>query len=227
VDGCGSEEKASGAYYSVGCTAPNEHYERVKTVLPLIEDLYAQACSVPGGDGCPLVMPPFPPTPPTTGCLQLTSDFCPAGGCFCYAGIHEGVDIVGVRGEQIYAPFDGSVIDVIDGCIEGDGTCGGGWGNHLVVKQDATNFHILYAHLQDILVLPGEHVTKGRVLGHVDNTGRSGGDHLHFEVNTNANPRTDDVGKDDPRKYFTCIPKEPTCKDSTKDEFCPPTGETK
>ena len=173
-------------------------------------------------------MPPFPPTPPTTGCLQLTSDFCPAGSpaCFCYSGIHEGVDIVGIRGEQIYAPFDGKVTNVISGCVAGDRGCGGGWGNHVVIKQDGTDFHALYAHLMDIIVLEGESVTKGRVLGHINNTGLSDGDHLHFETAPGGNPKFG-VAVQDPRNFFSCIPKEPTCKDSTKDQFCPATGETK
>ena len=204
---CGNEEMASGAYLSVGCTAPNEHYERVKTVLPTIEDLYSQTCTVPTGDTCPLVMPPFPPTPPTTGCLFLTGDFCPSGGCACYTGVHEGVDIVGQRAEPIYAVYDGTIIDVIAGCATGSSWgCGDGWGNHVVLKDKDSNFHVLYAHLLDIFVSPGNSVGKGQLIGHVDDSGSSLGDHLHFEVNTTANPRSDDAGKVDPRSYFSCIP---------------------
>jgi murein DD-endopeptidase MepM/ murein hydrolase activator NlpD len=49
----------------------------------------------------------------------------------------------------------------------------------------------VYGHLSGFAVLPGEHVTRGQVIGYVGQSGRATGPHLHYEVrvhNVAVNP---------------------------------------
>ncbi|MEM7340218.1 MAG: DUF3011 domain-containing protein [Actinomycetota bacterium] len=55
-----------------------------------------------------------------------------------------------------------------------------GWGNTVVVRDDATGSCWLYAHLASVDVFVGEGVTKRTVLGGSGNTGNSSGPHLHM-----------------------------------------------
>ena len=43
-----------------------------------------------------------------------------------------------------------------------------------------------YAHLQAFKVEPGEAVRRGDIIGFVGSTGRSTGDHVHYEVLANG-----------------------------------------
>lgn len=47
---------------------------------------------------------------------------------------------------------------------------------------DGAVWQSLYAHLQKRLVTAGENVTQGQIVGLMGNTGRSSGQHLHFEL---------------------------------------------
>jgi murein DD-endopeptidase MepM/ murein hydrolase activator NlpD len=53
----------------------------------------------------------------------------------------------------------------------------------------------LYAHASAIAVTNGQEVKKGQVIAYVGNTGRSTGNHLHWEV-------WKDRAKTDPLGYF-------------------------
>ena len=48
----------------------------------------------------------------------------------------------------------------------------------------------LYAHMLSgsRTVLPGDKVVRGQVIGKVGSTGKSSGDHLHFEVRIKGSP---------------------------------------
>jgi murein DD-endopeptidase MepM/ murein hydrolase activator NlpD len=39
-----------------------------------------------------------------------------------------------------------------------------------------------YGHLQKVLVRPGQKVTIGKIIGKMGSTGRSTGQHLHYEI---------------------------------------------
>ena len=71
--------------------------------------------------------------------------------------------------------------------------CGGGlWfcdgatiglGHCLAVELDhGHDVLTIYGHLSAVAVVPGQHVTRGQVIGYVGESGRATGPHLHYEV---------------------------------------------
>lgn len=104
-------------------------------------------------------------------------------------GNHAGIDIPAPKGTPILAAKSGVVITSVYGS-------GSSWsyGNYVVVSHsDGTS--TLYAHMSRRSVSEGQTVKQGDKLGEVGTTGRSTGNHLHFEVRVNGNRR-------DPVDYF-------------------------
>lgn len=94
---------------------------------------------------------------------------------------HEGVDIPARSGSNILAARDGRVI--FSGRMRG-------YGRVVVVKHDG-GYHTVYAHNQKNYAKKGQKVSSGEVIALVGNSGRSTGNHLHFEIrknNVNQNP---------------------------------------
>ncbi len=92
--------------------------------------------------------------------------------------MHEGLDIAAPRGTPIYATGDGVVAFV-------------GWqhGYGRVVKiRHAFGFETVYAHLSRARVKRGQHVKRGDRIGDMGSTGRSTGNHVHYEVRINDRP---------------------------------------
>jgi murein DD-endopeptidase MepM/ murein hydrolase activator NlpD len=102
---------------------------------------------------------------------------------------HGGIDISVPNGTPILAAADGmvTVANVTD-------SYGGGWGYYVKINHNAT-YDTLYAHCSSIAVRRGEQVKKAQVIAYVGNTGRSTGDHLHWEVYVNGE-------RDDALNYF-------------------------
>lgn len=103
---------------------------------------------------------------------------------------HTGIDIPAARGTPIYAAKSGVVITSVYGS-------GSSWsyGNYVVISHsDGTS--TLYAHMSSRAVSKGQTVKQGDVIGYVGTTGRSTGNHLHFEVRVNGQ-------RTDPLYYFT------------------------
>ena len=97
---------------------------------------------------------------------------------------HSGTDIAAPNGTPILAAADGTVVTA-----NGVDNWGGSYGYY--VKLDHGNgLQTLYAHCQAICVTTGQQVQAGQVIGYVGSTGRSTGNHLHFEVYENGQ-RTD------------------------------------
>lgn len=97
-------------------------------------------------------------------------------------GGHEGVDISGKLGEEVYAIRKGEVVYILDHCENfKDRWCGNGWGNHIVIKH-SKNFYSRYAHLSKVNVEIGEIVESGELIGLLGSSGLSDGPHLHFEI---------------------------------------------
>lgn len=111
---------------------------------------------------------------PTNG--RITSKWGPRGGRF-----HYGVDIGAPRGTAIVASASGTIVKTITGCREGSRSCGGGYGNYVVIKH-GNGTKTLYAHMSKVSVAYGAKVKQGQKIGTIGNTGRSSGPHTHFEI---------------------------------------------
>lgn len=90
---------------------------------------------------------------------------------------HKGMDIVAPAGTPIYAAAGGTVTY--------SGWDTSGYGYKIVIKHSDT-YETLYAHCSALYVKKGDKVAKGETVGAVGTTGRSTGNHLHFEVHKNG-----------------------------------------
>jgi murein DD-endopeptidase MepM/ murein hydrolase activator NlpD len=86
--------------------------------------------------------------------------------------LHEGVDFVANAGTPIYASA-GGVVDYAG--------LDGSYGN-MVEIDHGNNIVTRYAHASKVLVKVGQVVRRGQEIAEVGSTGRSTGNHLHFEV---------------------------------------------
>jgi murein DD-endopeptidase MepM/ murein hydrolase activator NlpD len=96
--------------------------------------------------------------------------------------IHRGLDFVGINHEKIISPSNGKV--VLAGRYSN-------YGNAIVIDH-GYGVTTRYGHLHAIKVKPGQIVKKGDIIALQGNTGRSTGQHLHYEVrykNTPLNPK--------------------------------------
>lgn len=85
---------------------------------------------------------------------------------------HSGIDLAGDRGDPVYAAAQGRVL-----------TAGwsGGYGRYIEIDH-GFGITTLYGHCTRLLVSEGDVVRQGQKIGLMGSTGRSTGDHLHFEV---------------------------------------------
>ncbi|MBW5471702.1 peptidoglycan DD-metalloendopeptidase family protein [Brevibacillus formosus] len=95
---------------------------------------------------------------------------------------HTGIDLVKPAYANIQTFIAGTVVYAGMGK---KGTGVGGFGNTVIIK-DKNNYLQLYAHLTDCCVTVGQYVERGQVIGRQGNTGKSAGQHLHFEVRKNG-----------------------------------------
>lgn len=96
---------------------------------------------------------------------------------------HDGIDLGAAKGTAIRAAKDGTVETVSYGTT--------GYGYHLTIDHGG-GLVTLYGHCSEILVSEGQTVKAGDVIARVGSTGKSTGNHLHFEVRVNGtakNPR--------------------------------------
>jgi len=98
------------------------------------------------------------------------------GDVGAWARYHTGFDFSAPIGTPIHAPTAGVVEHA------GSGGEAGGWAGSYVVLRHADGTQTLYAHMSSISVHVGEKVAGSDLLGHVGQTGRAFGPHLHFEV---------------------------------------------
>lgn len=91
---------------------------------------------------------------------------------------HSGLDLSGPHGTKVLSTGDGKVV-----AAGRDGAYG-----NAVDVQHGFGLMTRYAHLSQVLVKEGQAVKKGDVLGIQGSTGRSTGEHVHYEVRYNKRP---------------------------------------
>jgi murein DD-endopeptidase MepM/ murein hydrolase activator NlpD len=112
------------------------------------------------------------------GCTSFTFEpidlACPGGHW------HSGIDLAAARGTPVMATLPGIVTVYVSVT---------GYGLHVIIDHGG-GLSSLYGHLNTVLVLSGEYVDAGEVIGTVGSTGNATGPHLHFEI------RRDGVAED-------------------------------
>lgn len=96
--------------------------------------------------------------------------------------MHRGMDVAARKGAPVVSPAEGTV------SFAGKN---GSYGNTVMVFH-GYGVSTLYAHMEDVLVRPGQRVSRGDILGTIGSSGRSTGTHLHYEVTVHGvsvNPR--------------------------------------
>ncbi|KTE43602.1 hypothetical protein ATE62_03980 [Sphingopyxis sp. HIX] len=111
---------------------------------------------------------------------------------------HHGLDIPGGAGTPILASAPGRV------AFAGPA---GGYGRMVEIDHGG-GLATRYAHLSQILVARGQAVSLQQPIALMGSTGRSTGNHLHFEVRLNGRPT-------DPLGWFGAAPPAPTPRSMT------------
>jgi murein DD-endopeptidase MepM/ murein hydrolase activator NlpD len=111
---------------------------------------------------------------------------------------HPGIDIEAPYGTPVRAAGDGEVADA---------NMGAGYGRQVVLDH-GHDLITLYGHLSAVAVVPGQHVTRGQVIGYVGQSGRATGPHLHYEVRIHKVPVN-------PHKYLRTTYEQAVANDTT------------
>jgi murein DD-endopeptidase MepM/ murein hydrolase activator NlpD len=91
---------------------------------------------------------------------------------------HNGVDLAASIGTPVLAAEDGEVVATGNQ----DAYCyRGAYGKFIVIKHN-DNLVTLYGHLSKQIVVKGDVVKRGQVIGYSGMTGYATGPHLHFTV---------------------------------------------
>ena len=98
-----------------------------------------------------------------------------------YSSGHKGVDICAAAGTPIYATASGTVTKA------GYERAGAGRGyGYSVIISHGSGYTSVYAHCLSLTVHAGQSVKQGQLIGYVGSTGRSSGNHCHFEIRLNG-----------------------------------------
>ena len=116
----------------------------------------------------------YPDGFPMPGHLEVSSEYGVRGNPFGGGGyeMHEGIDFLGDEGDIIAATGEGKVT------MAGPN---GGYGNSVTIDH-GYGYETLYAHMSKVRVKVGDRVKRGQIVGHMGNTGRSSGTHLHYAI---------------------------------------------
>jgi len=94
---------------------------------------------------------------------------------------YNAIDIANSCGTPIYATASGLITKITTSGYNG------GYGKHIRI-QHSNGTISLYAHLSEVLVIEGQTVGQGVLIGRMGSTGNSTGCHLHFELRGAKNP---------------------------------------
>lgn len=156
-----------------------------------------------------------------------TGSFCsnPAATSHDQGNAANGIDIANFGGGPVYTPRAGTVQQIVTNCANNSGrignTCGGGYGNYVILKTD-DGYTLIFGHMESSMnVKTGQHINAGTQLGWMDQTGNSTGTHLHFGVLSGGSV-LDFVPQGNPaltpEAISGCVSNTPSCKKS-----CPST----
>jgi murein DD-endopeptidase MepM/ murein hydrolase activator NlpD len=145
-------------------TMPGE-FEKLADALSRMEFLEASLMTIPSGL-------------PTTAPMQSSSYGYRREPFNGHAAFHAGIDYPGNRGQAILAAAAGKVSFV------GQRS---GYGNVVEVNH-GNGLMTRYAHLSGFNARVGQQVNRGEQIARMGSTGRSTGDHLHFEVRRGGEP---------------------------------------
>ena len=91
---------------------------------------------------------------------------------------HSGIDIDAPYGTPVRAAADGEVSEA---------SMAAGYGREVILNH-GHDVSTIYGHLSAMAVSPGQHVTRGQIIGYVGTSGRATGPHLHYEVRVHKVP---------------------------------------
>jgi len=91
--------------------------------------------------------------------------------------MHEGIDIIGDVGTNVFASADG--------VVRYAGRTEGGYGAVVDIDHQY-GYSTLYAHLSRILESPGQKVKRGELIAKSGRSGLVSGPHLHYEIRKNG-----------------------------------------
>lgn len=97
---------------------------------------------------------------------------------------HSGIDLAAARGTPVMATLPGVVTVIVSAT---------GYGLHVIIDHGG-GLSSLYGHLDTVVVLSGDYVDAGQIIGTVGSTGNATGPHLHFEIRRDGiaeDPRLD------------------------------------
>jgi peptidoglycan LD-endopeptidase LytH len=94
---------------------------------------------------------------------------------------HEGIDIFAPAKSPAVAVADGLITSVSENILGG---------KIIFLQPENRNYNVYYAHLHEQLVVPGQRVKAGEIIGLTGNTGnaKNTASHLHFGIYTFSGP---------------------------------------
>ncbi len=103
--------------------------------------------------------------------------------------MQNGLNYTAPIGSSVKAADGGVVKSIVSNCSQGQGSCGGGYGNWIEIDH-GNGRTTRYAHLQSgsVKVNPGDTVSQGQVIGGIGSTGLSTAPHLYFETRFYGSP---------------------------------------
>jgi murein DD-endopeptidase MepM/ murein hydrolase activator NlpD len=119
-------------------------------------------------------------------------DYRYGGNYFSPDVVHTGVDLPAPRGTDVLAAGPGTVVWAGVGLFSGSPyNTKDPYGLAVAIRHDfgyeGQQLYTIYAHMDDVLVVVGQWLNAGDVLGKVGSTGMTTGPHLHFEVRLGKN----------------------------------------